>query len=95
LQTYRAPVALLERERPMPRYFFDVETGKALLLDDMGDELANEQSARDEAVKSFAELARDYLPSVKTQDNMIMRVRNEKGEPLLKLTLNFALQPLK
>jgi hypothetical protein len=61
----------------MARYFFDVETATTNVLDDMGDELLNEQEAREDAVKAR------------------MRVRDERGEPLLQLTLSFALQRFK
>jgi len=79
----------------MRRYFFDVETATSIVLDDTGEEVANEQAARDEAVNVLAVLAKDYLPTAKTQDNMIVRVRDEKGEPLLQLTLSSTLQRFK
>ncbi|WP_127753241.1 hypothetical protein [Devosia sp. 1566] len=79
----------------MPRYFFDTDDGTVLFRDEEGSELANDQAARDEASLSMAELAKEFIPGGAPQKNVTMWVRNEQGEAVLQLSLNFAIQPLK
>jgi hypothetical protein len=79
----------------MPCYFFDTDNGTELFRDEEGSELANDQAARDEASLSMAELAKEFIPGGAPQKNVTMWVRNEQGEAVLQLSLNFAIQPLK
>jgi hypothetical protein len=79
----------------MALYFFDTDNGKDRIRDDTGTELADDQSARDEATFAIAEMAKDWIPRDGPQKNITMWVRNEAGETILVLTLNFALLPVR
>lgn len=46
----------------MPRYFFDVDDGSELHIDNEGTELANLTVARGEATETLTELAREHIP---------------------------------
>jgi len=79
----------------MPLYYFDTDDGDTKFRDETGLELVDAQKARDEASRALAELAREYVPSALGQKNVTMWVRDETGEPLLQLSLTFAVQALK
>jgi hypothetical protein len=76
-------------------YYFDTDDGDEKFRDEIGLELDDDQEARDEASRALAALAKEYVPGPVAQKNVTMRVRDERGEPLLQLSLSFAIQPLK
>ena len=78
----------------MPRYFFDTDTGHKLFRDEEGSELPDDQEARDLAALSIGEMARDYLPGDEPQKNITMWVRNENCEPVMELTMRFAVKSI-
>lgn len=77
----------------MARYYFDIQDGSGLALDDMGTELPDDVAARAEASSTIAAIARDQISSVAGSENIVIWVRRETGEPLAILTLSFALLP--
>lgn len=46
----------------MPRLFFDIDDGDSISRDDDGTELADDQTARNEASRAMGELAKEYIP---------------------------------
>lgn len=79
----------------MPIYFFDVDDGSETTRDEDGRELSNDDAARDHGARALAHLARDHIPTNVPQKNITMWVRSEDGEPLLQLSLSFAIKSLK
>lgn len=78
----------------MALYFFDTDSGKTAVHDEIGTELPDEQAARDEAAETLAAMARDYIPGAEQQANITMWVRNADGTPLLQMALSFAIKRL-
>ena len=78
----------------MPRYYFDLDDGKQFRSDNEGSELANDEAARQEAIRTLAEVAKDVLPNDGQQLDMFIHVRNSDGKHLLQVMLNFAARPL-
>ena len=78
----------------MPRYFFDFENGTNAYPDDEGSELPDNEAARVEGATTIAEMAKSFLPVSSPQKNIALRVRNESGQPVLQMSLTFAIQPL-
>jgi hypothetical protein len=76
-------------------YYFDTDDGHKTFQDEIGLDLDDDQMARDEASRALAALAKEYVPGPVAQKNLTMRVRDERGESLLQLSLSFAIQPLK
>ena len=79
----------IESPRPMPRYFFDVQDGDRLQMDDTGTEFPNADLAHHAAVLALGELAKDVLHRGSDQRTLIMRVREEQGRTVSDLTLSF------
>ena len=79
----------------MPIYYFDSDDGTNRFYDDVGTELADDQAARDEATVAISEMAKDHIPGDGPQKKIQMRVRSALGEPLLHLSVSFAIHPLK
>lgn len=77
----------------MPSFFFDTQVGTDQYRDD-GTELSDADAARDEAVRTTAEMARDYLPTAKSQANIVMWVRDAEGKAVLHLALDFAVKTI-
>jgi hypothetical protein len=77
----------------MPRYFFDTDNDTLSLYDEEGVVLADEHAARDIATKAMGEMAKDHLPGPETQKNLSMCVRDQDGEVLMHLFLNFTIKP--
>lgn len=78
----------------MPHYYFDTDDGTELFRDELGLDLADDQAARDEGTRAMGDMARDYLRSGPPQKNIAIWVRDEQGNALLQLALNFAIRPV-
>jgi hypothetical protein len=76
----------------MPLFFFDIGDGKELFRDELGTDLADEQTARDDAALTLAEFARERIPDGSADKDISMWVRDETGAPILHLSLCFALR---
>jgi hypothetical protein len=70
----------------MPSYFFDVEDNGELNIDNVGIELANEQAARNEAIRSLPAMAREELPDG-PQHTFWVKVRDDAGEYIFQASL--------
>lgn len=72
----------------MAKFYFDTEVDGVLLWDDEGQELADREAARKEAVLALSEMARG-LPSRGIDQNSILTiVRDETGQRILMVTLS-------
>jgi hypothetical protein len=77
----------------MPRYYFDVHEGDHFVPDEVGLVLPNLETARDQATRALAEIARDTLPGT-LQREIAIEVKDETKVPLLRAGLSFALRKL-
>jgi hypothetical protein len=62
----------------MPLYYFDIDDGQGVRLDDEGAELASLEAARQEAIRALVDLARDARPAPDRCDFSV-KVRDEEG----------------
>lgn len=76
----------------MPRYYFDSRDGDGLIRDDVGIIFPGMETARHQAALALAELARDVL-SGSERHELAIDIRDEGGEPLLRASLIFEVQP--
>jgi hypothetical protein len=70
------------------RYYFHVRIEGDLILDDEGIELENDELAREEAIKSAAELMREYPQNVKRASPQSISVADETGRELFIVPIN-------
>ncbi|HEX2725933.1 MAG TPA: hypothetical protein VHN20_08960 [Beijerinckiaceae bacterium] len=77
----------------MPRYYFDVCEGDHFVPDDVGLVLPNLETARDQATRALAEIARDTLPGT-VQREIAIEVKDHARAPLLRAGLSFELRKL-
>ena len=75
-------------EKFLPRYFVDVQDGDDIYQDDLGSELKDFEQARQEALASLAQIARDNLMEGAGRE-CIVTIRNECGTSLYRATLAF------
>ena len=75
----------------MPRYFFDVQDGSGVFIDQTGTELPGDGAAQEEASAAIASIARDQISHTTKSENIVMWVRRERGGALVVLTLSFML----
>lgn len=74
----------------MPRYYFDSSDGRELIRDEIGIELPDLMSARDEAINGLPDIARDKLPEGSNRA-FTVRVRDGAGQYLLEAALKLSL----
>ena len=72
----------------MPRYFFHVREGGTLHRDSEGQELADAQQARREAVSAGREILGERLLHGGALDGRIIEITDEKGEVLGQVSSN-------
>ena len=73
------------------RYYFDMQDGDQLIVDDEGQECASIERVQEEAARSLADMARDRALTHAhdaVRHSMSIRVRDEKG-PILKAQFVF------
>ena len=75
----------------MPRYYFDHRDGDTFLSGDEGLELDGIETARDEATRALAGMAKDALPG-SVRREITIEVRDEASRPVLKAALWFEVQ---
>ena len=75
--------------QPMPRYYFDIHDGDEPHTDMVGADLADDQAAREEATRTIADLAKEYLPHDGAHRTITIAVRSSDGSTLLSETLAF------
>jgi hypothetical protein len=70
------------------RYFFDTRDGSELIRDEQGIELDDIESARHEATRGLADLAKDVIPSSERRE-LAIEVRDDADHALLRAALWF------
>jgi hypothetical protein len=70
----------------MSRYFFDIDDGSGLRIDDVGVSLADRKSVRDEAIAILPAVAKEVLPDGDSHD-LSVHVRDESGTLVFKAKL--------
>ena len=70
----------------MPRFYFDLDENSRLAGDTEGDELADREAARQEALLILTEAA-STLPVRRTGAEITVRVRDEAGRKIYRATL--------
>ena len=77
----------------MPRYYFDFHDGTEVSIDGEGAELADMQTARDEATMTLVEVAKDRFPARGEARTLSVRVRGEDGKHLLAISIAYSEEP--
>lgn len=77
----------------LPKFFFDIDDGKHVLIDNLGTELPDETSAREEATKTLVDMGRDSIPGDGPKRTLRITVRGPTGGPLFELVLDFDSKP--
>jgi hypothetical protein len=75
----------------MPRYYFDVDDGTDLILDQQGIECGSLDEMRYEAVDALPDLARAELPDGDNR-TMTVKVRDAAGKYLLEASLTVSVR---
>src|ERR687893_1642655 len=84
---------LLAKERPMPRYFFHVIDGRAI-IDHEGTEFPNLRTARAEAIRMAGAILRDEGDKFWSGEEWHMNVTDLTGQSVLKLRFSAADQDI-
>ena len=69
----------------MPRFFFDISDGQ-LIVDNDGTEFPNAHAARDEAIRSLPDIARQEI-GVRGAREVVVLMRDEAGRALFTAAL--------
>jgi hypothetical protein len=77
----------------MPRFYFDVDDGETIVMDDVGLDLDGFQQAQGEAVKALPTIAKDCLPDG-TRREFVVTVRNEVHRQVLRAKLSLTVETL-
>ena len=77
----------------MPRYYFDVRDGDRFVPDEVGLVFPDIATARDQATRALAEMARDLLPGTVRRE-VAIEVKDESRALLLCAGLSFELRKL-
>ena len=73
----------------MQRYFFNIHDGAESFVDDTGTELSDDKSARQEAIETLAQVARDELPRDGDRTDISVHVTDSDGKPLFAVRIDF------
>lgn len=77
----------------MPQYFFDVQDGEGVFVDEIGMELPDMDTAIREARRALADMVRDVLKEQSTEA-VLIRIRDGADGPVvLSVTLTTELPP--
>lgn len=77
----------------MPWFYFDLQNGNRVHVDDIGSELDNIEQARKEAVSLISHFVRDNLVVDRSQ-HVVAFVRDGSNKVHFKATLNFVCERL-
>lgn len=71
----------LEREAPMPHYYFDLRDGEGIAVDEEGLTLRDLDAAQAEAARVLGDMARDAVRTCKDREiqRMVIEVRGDSG----------------
>ena len=75
----------------MPRFFFDIDDGAAVMRDDEGSDLSNLEAAQREATETLVQMARDVFRS-RDQGALSVAIRDESGIPLRRVHLSLKVE---
>jgi len=75
----------------MRRYYFDIRDGCQFIRDDVGVELPDIESARQEATAALSELTREWGGRGRPQHRMAVEVRDDHG-PILEARCSFVIE---
>ena len=67
----------------MPRFYFDINDGDGLFIDDAGIDLADMNAAIREARRALADMIRDTMRAVTEGDKVSIRIRDGAEGPIL------------
>ena len=71
----------------MPRYFIDTDDGDILVIDDQGQVLLSEASARSFALDALPDMARERMPDHSNRHTFVIGVRDETGDVIFRASL--------
>lgn len=77
-------------DRYVPRYFFDIHDGSALMRDAVGSEWSGGEQIRREAMRTLPAIARDAIPKDGDRQAFTVLVRDENNLTVYTATLTFA-----
>ena len=77
----------------MPTYFFDLIKGNELVEDDQGQDLADIDAAKREALESARELIADAAKKGILATSPVFRIRNAAGDIVATIPFEDALKP--
>jgi hypothetical protein len=72
---------------PLPRFFFDIDDGETVTVDEVGSELEGLGAARAEAMAVLPAIAKDAVPDGDARTYTAL-VRDEKGRSVFRVTLD-------
>ena len=67
----------------MPRYYFDINDGDGVFIDDAGIDLADMNTAIREARRALADMIRDTMRAAAEGDKLSIRIRDGAEGPIL------------
>jgi hypothetical protein len=71
----------------VPRFYFDIHDGERFTPDDEGLVLPDAQAARDRAVSTLPDIARDVMPDGAKRD-FVVTMRDESGTAIFRASLS-------
>ncbi|WP_201838003.1 DUF6894 family protein [Microvirga zambiensis] len=74
----------------MPRYFFDTYDGENAHSDEAGQELPDNDTAKQEAQKALPDMAKDALPDGNYR-TFVVNVRDEEGQTVVRAALSLVM----
>lgn len=75
------------------RYYFDVDDGESVTVDEIGLEIYGMDQVHDEACRTLGEIAKDNLPDGSTRQFKIA-VRDDQGRTVLRASLALSVEHL-
>jgi hypothetical protein len=78
----------------VPHFFFDIDDGEHVTRDDVGLHYPDAEMAKDQAVSTLPDVARDVMPDGAKRD-FIVTMRNDGGTPIFRASLSLRTEWLK
>jgi len=75
------------------RYYFDIDDGQTVTVDEIGLEIQGIDEVHDEACRTLGEIAKDNLPDGSTRQFRIA-VRDDQGRTVLRASLALSVEHL-
>ncbi|MDA9430718.1 DUF6894 family protein [Bradyrhizobium sp. CCBAU 51627] len=77
----------------MPRFHFDIHEDSRLITDEDGQNFANVEGARKEAMLTGASIAREAFVAG-SADHVVVDVREDEHEPCLKISIRLEVEKI-